>query len=131
MEAGLYKYLLVGLGGFVGATSRYGIDALIRRLAGSHFPFGTLVVNVTGSFLLGFLFAAAFDRLTHDHALTLLVASGFIGAYTTFSTFMLDSVRLADAGGLSLAALNLAASLGSGLVAVWLGMLVGRLFNTA
>ncbi len=122
----MHKYLFVGIGGFCGAVTRYAVDGYVRQAFGLGFPLGTLVINASGSFLLGLVFAAVLDGLTHDHALTLLVASGFIGAYTTFSTFMLDSAKLANEGGSALAMANVAASLLLGFTAVHLGLLLGK-----
>ncbi len=125
-EDSVHKYLFVGIGGFCGAISRYAVDGYVKNVFGLGFPVGTLVVNASGSFLLGLVFAAVLDGLTHDHALTLLIASGFIGAYTTFSTFMLDSAHLANDGGVGLAVGNIGLSLALGLAAVYLGLMLGK-----
>ncbi len=122
----MHKYLLVGVGGFFGSATRYVVDSYVAATFGLRFPLGTLAVNASGSLLLGFLFAAFLERLTHNHGLSLLLAYGFIGAYTTFSTFMLDSVKLANEGGPALAAVNVAVSLAIGLAAVYLGLALGR-----
>ncbi len=122
----MIKPLIVGIGGFFGAISRYLIDGWISSFIGKDLPIGTLAVNISGSFLLGLLFAAILENLTHDHHLSLLMASGFIGAYTTYSTFMLDSVKLANSGALSLAVLNVVASLAFGFLAVYIGLSLGR-----
>lgn len=124
----MIKPLLVGIGGFFGAMSRYLIDGWISSIIGKPFPVGTLVVNVSGSFLLGFLFAFVLENVTHDHHLSLLIAYGFIGAYTTYSTFMMDSLRLASSGGVTLAVVNISASLVFGLIAVYLGANIGKVF---
>ncbi|HDZ86176.1 hypothetical protein LCGC14_0816890 [marine sediment metagenome] len=124
----MIKPLLVGIGGFFGAMSRYLVDAWVSSLIGKSFPVGTLAVNVSGSFLLGFLFAFILENVTHDHHLSLLIAYGFIGAYTTYSTFMMDSLKLASTGGVSLAVINISASLVFGLFAVYLGASLGKTF---
>ncbi len=124
----MIKPLLVGIGGFFGAMSRYLVDAWVSSLIGKSFPVGTLAVNVSGSFLLGFLFAFILENVTHDHHLSLLIAYGFIGAYTTYSTFMMDSLKLASTGGVTLAVINISASLVFGLVAVYLGASLGKTF---
>ena len=124
----MIKPLLVGIGGFFGAMSRYLVDAWVSSLIGKSFPVGTLAVNVSGSFLLGFLFAFILENVTHDHHLSLLIAFGFIGAYTTYSTFMMDSLKLASTGGVSLAVINISASLVFGLFAVYLGASLGKTF---
>ena len=119
--------VLVGVGGFFGAIARRAVDLSVSGRADSVFPFGTLVINVSGSFLLGLLFAWAIDRdvLPADIRGPLMI--GFLGAYTTFSTLMLESWRLVEDGSWQLAAVNLAGSVALGLVAVVAGLAVGRL----
>lgn len=119
--------LLVGVGGFVGAATRYIVDGWIYRLTGSTFPFGTLVINVTGSFALGIFFALALERGALPDAIRAPVMVGVIGGYTTFSTWMLDSWRLADSGAFVLAALNIVVSVVLGVGALIAGLTVGRL----
>lgn len=119
--------LLVGVGGFFGAISRYAVDSWASSLLGPSLPAGTIVVNISGSFLLGFLFTAFLENLTRDHHMSLIIAYGFIGAYTTYSTFMLDSLKLANAGTAYLAFLNIFASLIFGLLAVYLGAYTGKI----
>lgn len=122
------KFLLVGVGGFFGSMSRYLVDVWVGSLLGSSLPIGTLIVNVSGSFFLGFLFSAFLKNLTHNHQLSLLIAYGFIGAYTTFSTFMMDSLKLANTGTVYLSVLNIVASLIFGLFAIYLGSHIGKIF---
>ncbi len=93
-----YKVLLVMVGGGLGAASRYGVGLLSARLWGTHFPYGTLAVNLIGCFGIGLLFALA-DRsrlLTPD--LRLLLITGYLGALTTFSAFSLETVNAGRAG---------------------------------
>ncbi len=93
-----YKWLLVMLGGSLGAASRYGIGLLTARLWGTNFPYGTMVVNLAGCFVIGLLFALA-DRsrlLTPD--IRLLLITGYLGALTTFSSFTLETVNAGRAG---------------------------------
>src|SRR5688572_4313096 len=92
-EGGMMTILLVGVGGFVGANIRYGIAAWSVRRHGQHFPIGTLIANLTGSLLMGLILG-----LIDDRELRLLLASGFLGAETTFSTFAVETVMLADGG---------------------------------
>ena len=120
------ELLLVGVGGFFGAIARRAIDLLVSDRTGSAFPFGTFVINISGSFLLGLLFAWATERDVLPASIRGPVMIGFIGAYTTFSTWMLESWRLVEDGAWQLAAVNLAASVGLGLVAVVAGLAVGR-----
>lgn len=118
--------VLVGVGGFFGAIARRVVDLWVSERADSAFPFGTLVVNLTGAFILGLLFAWATERDVLPAAIRAPVMIGFIGAYTTFSTWMLESWRLVEDGAWQLAALNIAGSVALGLVAVVAGLAVGR-----
>ena len=95
---------------------RFGLDALVGERLGSGFPWGTLAVNLSGAFVLGLVAGAAL----HGHALT-LVATGALGSYTTFSTWMLESQRLGEDGETRALTANLAVSLAAGLVAAALG----------
>ena len=118
--------LLVGLGGFAGAISRYLVDGLVSDRTGGGFPWGTLVVNVTGSFLLGLLFAMTAERAILPAEIRGPVMIGFIGAYTTFSTYMLESWILIEGGSYLPALANLGGSIVIGLVAVAAGLIIGR-----
>ncbi len=89
--------VLIGLGGFAGAIARYLVDGVVSDRTGGGFPWGTLVINVSGSFVLGLLFAMTAERAILPAEIRGPVMIGFLGAYTTFSTFMLESWR-ADRG---------------------------------
>lgn len=118
--------LLVLVGGALGASCRFLIDrAVTLRFTNPHLPWGTLLVNVSGSLLLGLLAALAGRLSGWYHP---LVATGFCGALTTYSTFSHETVRLAVAGpgGSRRAALYVALTLGSGLAAVTLGWTLGH-----
>ena len=121
------KWLLVMLGGSLGAASRYGVSLLSARLLGTQFPYGTMVVNLAGCFLIGLLFALA-DRsrlLTPD--VRLLLITGYLGALTTFSTFSLETVNAGRAG-LTLQSLtNILINNLGGLSLTWLGLRLGGL----
>lgn len=119
--------LLIGLGGFAGAIARYLVDGVVSERASGAFPLGTLAVNASGSFLLGLLFAMTAERAILPAEIRGPVLIGFIGAYTTFSTFILESWRLVETGAISLAVLNLAGSTALGLVAIVAGLAIGRL----
>ena len=120
--------LWVGLGGFLGANARYWLGVWITARLGTGFPWATFAINVTGSFLLGLLMALVFERAGVPRApvLRLAIAVGFIGAYTTFSTFELETYTLASAGAIARAAANALGSLVAGFGAVWLGVWLGR-----
>ncbi len=119
-------FLLIGLGGFAGAISRYVVDGFVMDRTAGGFPWGTLVVNASGSFLLGLLFAMTAERAILPADIRGPVMIGFIGAYTTFSTYMLESWSLIEGGSWGPAIANLGGSLLVGLVAVFAGLVVGR-----
>jgi len=119
-------YLLIGAGGFFGAIARYVVDGFVTDRTGGGFPWGTLVVNATGSFILGLLFALTAERAILPADIRAPVMIGFIGAYTTFSTYMLESWNLIESGQYGAAIGNLGGSIVIGLVMVSLGLLVGR-----
>ena len=120
------EYLTIGLGGFLGANARYLVGGLVTRLLGPAFPYGTFIINISGSFLLGALMAFASGRASlHPHSL-LFFATGFLGAYTTFSTFTYESLRLVQEGNLHLALLYVLGSTAIGLIGVFLGFRLGE-----
>jgi CrcB protein len=110
--------LLVAAGAAVGAPLRYLVDRLVQRRRNSAFPWGTLTVNVVGSFVLGLL------TVSTDRTVTLLFGVGFCGAFTTYSTFGYETIRLAEDGAQLYAALNVLVSLGAGLAAATVGILL-------
>lgn len=123
----LAPYLWVGLGGFVGANARYAVAQVAQALLGSKFPYGTFFINVSGSFALGVvLTVVALRAFPFGNELRLALAVGFLGAYTTFSTFEHESYVLLNRGAWVPAAANLVGSLVVGLVAVRLGVAVAR-----
>jgi fluoride exporter len=121
------ELVLVGVGGFAGAVTRRALDLWVSDRSATGFPLGTLVINLSGSFLLGLLFAWAIERDVLPREVRGPLMIGFLGAYTTFSTWMLESWRLLEDGAWQLAALNLVGSVVLGLIAVLGGLAVGRL----
>jgi CrcB protein len=119
--------LAVGLGGAGGALARYGLDRLIEHHLVTVFPLSTFTINVTGCFLAGLAVAVLVDRHDLPAWIRTGVVVGFLGAYTTFSTFAQESRDLLAGGHLSLAAVNATASVVVGLLAVGAGTGVGRL----
>ncbi len=118
--------ILIGLGGFAGSISRYLVDGFVAERTAGGFPWGTLAVNVTGSFILGLLFAMTTERAILPADIRGPLMIGFIGAYTTFSTYMLESWRLIESGSWGPALANLGGSILLGLIAVLAGLTVGR-----
>lgn len=122
----LSKFLIVAFGGAVGAVARYWLGGLVYARWPMSFPLGTFVVNLTGSFLIGFCLALfSLHVAIHPHWRLLLVA-GFAGAYTTFSTFEYEMLQLFEKGQSAMALLYLALSVITGFIAVWMGSLIVR-----
>ena len=120
-------FLIIGLGGWLGAYSRYQLGLWIASRYGTGFPYGTLVINVTGCLILGFFGSWALIRpVPVAVEWRLLIAVGFLGAYTTFSTFGFETVLLIKNGQTLAAAANVLGSVGAGLLAVWLGALAAK-----
>ena len=122
--------LAVGLGGAVGALSRYGLDAAIERRTESVFPWATFVVNVSGCLAVGFVIAALVDRHRAPQWLRAGLVIGFCGGYTTFSTFAQETFDLVQERGIAIAIATVAANVVHGLVAVLVGTRLGRLVCT-
>lgn len=117
----------VGVAGFFGALARYGLEGFVSHRSEGSFPWGTLIVNVSGSLVLGFLFAVLIEgRVVVVPWLRTAMTVGFVGAYTTFSTLTLETFRLIEEGSVGLAGANAFGSLGIGLVAVYVGVVLGR-----
>jgi len=116
----------IALGGAAGAATRYLVDGWVSERAGGAFPLGTLVVNLSGAFVLGLLATLALERSVLSAAVRPSLLIGFIGAYTTFSTWMLESWRLAEQGALLGALVNIGGSVVLGLVALGAGIAIGR-----
>ena len=114
--------LLIGIGaaGGLGAIARFLLDGIVSERAASAFPLGTFAVNLTGSLLLGLLVGVALGSDAYR-----LAATGFVGAYTTFSTWTFESHRLGEDGQFRLGAVNFLASLVLGLLAAWVGRELG------
>jgi fluoride exporter len=122
----LIRYLLVVIGGGAGALARYiGASAIMTRFGG-RFPLGTLVINVTGSFLIGFLMTMLTERFKLDPNWRLLLVVGFLGGYTTFSSFEWETYTAVRDGGLWTGMLNVVSSVMLGYVAVVLGSMLAR-----
>jgi CrcB protein len=118
----------IGVAGALGALARYGLEGFVSRRTAGAFPWGTFVVNISGAFVLGLVFTLATERWALASWLRSTATIGFLGAYTTFSTLMYESYRLAALREAGLAALNILGSVGAGLIAVYLGIVLGRAF---
>jgi fluoride exporter len=116
----------IAVAGALGALARYAVGGWVADRAHGVFPWGTLIVNVSGSLVLGFLFVLLTERFLPHPTLRIALTVGFLGAYTTFSTFSLETLRLIQDGAVGIAAMNVFGSVAAGLVAVYLGWVVGR-----
>lgn len=125
----LTKYLAVAAGGALGAVLRYYLGGSVLARTAAPFPMATFVINVTGSFIVGFFLTLATERINISAHLRLAVAVGFIGAYTTFSTFEYETARLIEEGGFTLAMLNVVLSVVVGFVAVFGGIYAARMIE--
>jgi fluoride exporter len=117
-------FLVVAAGGLIGTPSRYLLDRAITRRVESDLPWGTFVINVTGSFLLGFITGLALAGDISDVTRT-LIGTGFCGAYTTFSTFTFETARLIEDGRIFEAGANVVLSMSVGLGAAAAGLAIG------
>jgi fluoride exporter len=116
----------IAVAGALGALARYGLDGAVSRRFPTAFPWGTFVVNISGALVLGFLVTVMTEQLTTAPWLRSVLAIGFLGAYTTFSTLQYETYRLLEDGALGLAAATVGGSAVAGLVAVCLGVVAGR-----
>jgi fluoride exporter len=119
--------LLVGLGSAVGGIARFLLGAAVQHRIGTTFPVGTLVINVSGSLLLGFLFRFLLATPAVSPEVRAMLMTGFVGGYTTFSTFSLDTALLLDAGQVGRATVYTVASVVLSVAGTFAGMAVGRL----
>ena len=120
------KFLIISAGAILGANARYWLGGWAAEKFGSSFPYGTLIINVTGSLILGFFMTLITDRFIVDPRWRLFVAIGFLGAYTTFSTYTYESMNLILSGQVWTGMLNLFGSSILGAIAVTAGILLGR-----
>jgi fluoride exporter len=119
-------YVAIAIGGTLGCWGRYGMTLLIQAIWGREFPYATLSINVLGSFLMGFLFIETLERLTIGPYFRIGVLTGFLGGFTTFSTFAMESLLLAEQGEAIKSALYVALSVGLGLLAAFAGAYIAR-----
>lgn len=121
------KLFLVAIGGVFGSVSRYLLTSITQRLIGSTFPYGTVIVNLLGSFLFGFIWGVLESRVAWTAELRLLVLTGFMGSLTTFSTFTMEGLALLQSAQWLQASLYIAGQVCAGILLVALGMYTGRL----
>lgn len=122
----LSVYVVIGMGGFVGANARYILGRWALERWGAGFPYGTFIINIIGCLILG-LFATLADRLAWNDHWRFAIAIGFVGAFTTFSTFEYETFRLVSDGQFARAAANVLSSIFIGFLAVYVGVVIARL----
>ena len=125
----MLKYLLVGIGGCLGSILRFWLGSYIGSKMGTRFPYGTFVINITGSFLIGLVFALLTVKTHWSPNWRYLISIGFIGGYTTFSTFEYETFRSFQDGEILMASLNVALSVVTGFISVWCGVIAGKLLG--
>ncbi len=121
------RFLLLVVFGSLGTLARYALEGAIQHRSSAFFPAGTLTVNLAGCFLLGGVASFTFHHLTIPPEWRMAITVGFLGAFTTFSSFAYETVRMAEDGAWSRAALYLGLSVAGGLLAVALGMRLAEL----
>ena len=117
---------VIMFGGALGAVARYVLSTTIMDKMGANFPYGTLLVNVLGSFLMGFLAMFLVERIGLDPLLRLGLFVGFLGAFTTFSTFSMETMNLFEQGYHVRALINMLVNVLFSVLAVWLGAILGN-----
>ena len=122
----MQKVVLVGCAGLLGTLARYFISGWADERWGPTFPVGTLMVNLAGCLLIGFLFHSFQDRYLVDPAVRSAILVGFLGGFTTFSSYGLQTFNLARDGEFVMAGLNIVVSNAAGLVCVWAGYMLSR-----
>src|SRR5438034_9966235 len=123
----MQKLILIGVAGPLGTLGRYGLSGLVARRFGETFPAGTLLVNVLGCFLTGFLFYIMQERFLVNETLRTVVMIGFLGGFTTFSSFGLQTFTLVRDGEFWFASMNIVGSNLLGLLMVWAGYTLGTI----
>ncbi|HEX3031612.1 MAG TPA: fluoride efflux transporter CrcB [Bacillota bacterium] len=122
-------YLAIAVAGFLGAVTRAALGKAITAEIGSPFPFSTLIINISGCLVLSVFLTVTLDRFQLKPNIRLAVGTGFLGAYTTFSTFALEAVNLMRGNMIGSGLVYVAATLGGCVTAAWLGLVLGRLMS--
>jgi CrcB protein len=128
MEDRLDRYAMIALGGAVGSIARYQLALMIQTRIPAGFPWGTFVVNITGCLVMGIAMTLISARLVVHPNWRFLIPIGFIGGYTTFSTFEFETFRAVTEGSWMIGAANVVGSVAAGYVALWLGVVLARTF---
>ncbi|HEV7164928.1 MAG TPA: fluoride efflux transporter CrcB [Gammaproteobacteria bacterium] len=123
----MWNYVAVALGGVVGCCARYGVSQAVHNFYGrGTFPLATLIINVSGCLLMGFLFQLTLDKANVSYSLRLAILTGVLGGFTTFSAFAMETLLLAEEGEMGSAALYILMSVSMGLLAAYIGVWCAR-----
>lgn len=122
----MLQLIAIAAGGALGSLARYGMSNAVYALLGRGFPWGTLAVNLLGSFLMGLLFVLLLERLSLGPEWRGAVLIGFLGAFTTFSTFSIETLNLLESGAMLAAFLNMVVSVWLCVLLCWAGMILAR-----
>ncbi|MCU7916351.1 MAG: fluoride efflux transporter CrcB [Candidatus Thiodiazotropha sp. (ex Gloverina cf. vestifex)] len=120
------QLIAIAAGGAAGALFRFWVSSGVYQLLGRGFPYGTLAVNVLGSLVMGFLYAMLLERMTASPELRGALLIGFLGAFTTFSTFSIETINLIEQADFLKAGMNMLLSVTACVVACWFGLVLGR-----
>ena len=120
------KYLLVAFGGALGSMLRFWAGGYVSSRLGTRFPYGTFVINITASFLIGLIMTILAERAHWSPNWRYLIPIGFLGGYSTFSSFEYETFRVFQDGEFLIAGINIVFSVAVGFVSVWLGVIAGR-----
>jgi len=120
------KYLFVAFGGALGSTLRFWAGGYVSSRLGTRFPYGTFIINITASFLIGFIMTLLAERTHWSPNWRYLIPIGFLGGYSTFSSFEYESFRVFQDGEFLIAGMNIVFSVAVGFFSVWLGVITGR-----
>ena len=127
-DGALQKYFYIAVGGALGSLARYGLGVFVTDRIGGKFPYGTFIINVTACFIIGFSLAFLGRRTDLSAGWRFLIPIGFVGAYSTFSTFEWETFTKLQSGSFSIASLYVVSSILLGLIAVWCGVMFARIF---
>jgi fluoride exporter len=122
----MLQLIAIAAGGALGALARYGMSSAVYAWLGRGFPWGTLAVNLLGSFLMGLLFVLLIERLSWAPEWRGAILIGFLGAFTTFSTFSIETLNLLEEGAMLTAFLNMVVSVWLCVLVCWVGVILGR-----
>ena len=122
----MWTYIAIAVGGTLGCWARFAQTNLVQSVYGRDFPYATMSINVIGSFVMGFLFIETLERLTLAPALRTGILTGVLGGYTTFSTFEMETVLLAEGGEVLKAVMYVLLSVGLGFIAAFGGAYIAR-----